>query len=172
MLFQCVAFWEAFGDCPGFWKPVGYYCRKWTHHHHCGILRTLLWLWWVCQFDTIPGNGHPGNGQHCQVAFWGIFCDCCGFEENLLNGRQLVLAAFSLLQACFLAFPRTYKTHDPCHQLPTFFFVCQWFRKWSLLHVSGSTKQLLKTLDSRISLEDSHCKSVMVIAGFWLWLVC
>jgi len=26
-----------------------------------------------------------------------IFCDCCGFDKSLLNGRQLVLAVCGLL---------------------------------------------------------------------------
>ena len=41
--------------------------------------------------------------------------------------------------------------------------VCQWFSKWSLLYVSGSTKQLWRLSRymsySIFTLEDSHCKS-------------
>jgi len=51
-----------------------------------GILRTLLSLLWLCEFDNVA------HGILRILKMW----LCCGFEESLLNGRQLVLAVCSL----------------------------------------------------------------------------
>ena len=104
-----------------------------------GILRTLLWLLWLWQFDTIPGNGH-----WVSLAFWEIFKACWMVD----SWSYLFVVFTSSSSSNFLALPRKCKhmePPDPCRQRLTF-FVCQWFRKWSLLHVSGSIKQPLKTL--------------------------
>ena len=69
MLFHCVAFWEVFG---GFVKPVGYYSRKWTQLPPPVAFWELLWLLWLCQFNTIPSRGILRNLLWLLWLWWAI----------------------------------------------------------------------------------------------------
>jgi len=87
---------EVFGDCRGFIKACRILFKEMdTTASTSGILRTLLWLLWLWKQPVryYSRKWTSTVARHFEKSFVTI----CGFEERLLNGRQLLLAVCSLL---------------------------------------------------------------------------